>query len=362
MSKTNVAVLFGGRSSEHSVSCVTASNIVENLLASGYGVYPVGITQDGQWTYVPADKVQYRFSHDGGEQPTVAKSDWTVYPNQSVETKTWIQTSKSGVKDLADIDVVFPVLHGAYGEDGTIQGLLELADIPYVGSDVLGSSSCMEKHTTKVLLDAAGFEVAPGIVITERTWKNEKAEMLAKAGELKFPVFVKPSRVGSSFGVTKVKDASGLEAAIETARKFDTIVLIEEGIVGREIEFAVLDGDPKPKVSQPSEIVMNDEVEFYDYEAKYILQGAAVAECPAKMPEKDLRAMQKLALKAFDTLQLKDLARVDFFYTEDGKYIINEVNTMPGFTPISGYPLMMHEHGVTYQELLDRLVKLALHQ
>ncbi|MFT4147559.1 MAG: D-alanine--D-alanine ligase family protein [Micrococcaceae bacterium] len=356
----NVVVLFGGQSSEHAVSCVTATNVVENLKAEGFNVYPVGITKDGYWTYVPTEDVNFQFSSDSGTLPEIKKGQWHVNLPEDTLSTTWTLSDGKQSKTLADIDVVFPLLHGPYGEDGTVQGMLELLHIRYVGSGVLASAAAMEKHTTKVLAQAAGIEVAPWVFISERSWRLHKAEILQECKKLPLPLFVKPSRAGSSVGVTKIKSYDELEAAIEEARKHDPKVLVEQAIVGQEIECSVLDGYPAPKASYPAEIKMSTGVEFYDYDAKYINSEDSHVECPAQISEEATEQIQQLALRAFDVLDLEGLARVDFFYTADGTFVLNEINTLPGFTGISGYPLMWKVSGIPYGKLLATLVELAM--
>ena len=264
-------------------------------------------------------------------------------------------------RSLAGVDVVFPVLHGPFGEDGTIQGLFEMAGLPYVGSGVLASAAAMDKGTMKALFAHAGLEQAAYAVISDRRWRTDRAGALAEVERLGLPVFVKPARAGSSQGITKVSDARQLEAAIESAREHDPRVVVEASVEGaREIECGVLAdevGDPRASVC--AEIVVHGDHEFYDFDAKY-LDDAAELIVPADLPREVSDQVRALAVRAFDALGCEGLARCDFFVTADGRVVINEVNTMPGFTPISMFPRVWAESGVDYPTLVDRLVSDAL--
>jgi D-alanine-D-alanine ligase len=264
-------------------------------------------------------------------------------------------------RTLGTVDVVLPLLHGPFGEDGTLQGLLELADVRYVGSGVLSSAVSMDKHYMKLVLEAEGLPVGPHFVVTARQWQRDRDQVYQDAEELGWPVFVKPARAGSSLGITKVKGPADLEAAIEEARRHDPKVVIEAMITGREIECAVLEspnGGP-PATSLPGEIVVVRGHDFYDFDAKY-LDDVATFDIPADLPAAVTARIQELARRAFSALDAQGLARVDFFVRQDGEVVINEVNTLPGFTPISMYPRMWAAGGLGYQELITTLIRTAL--
>ncbi|NLU81567.1 D-alanine--D-alanine ligase family protein [Rhodococcus sp. HNM0569] len=357
--RTRVAVVFGGRSNEHSVSCVSAGSILAHLDPERFDVVAVGITPDGSWVTSAADLEALTFSARGlpavdpDGQPLVLTAD----PTRSGEL---VALGGDGAGDvLASVDVVFPVLHGAYGEDGTIQGLLELADIPYVGPGVLASAAGMDKEFTKKLLAADGIPVGSQIVLRphDETLTDEQRATLT------LPVFVKPARGGSSIGITRVTSWEGLDAAVAHARAHDPKVIVESGIVGREVECGVLefpDGDVRASVV--AEIRMPDTDDagdaFYDFETKY-LDDVCEFDVPAKLDDDVSDQIREYAVRAFRALDCQGLARVDFFVTEDGP-VVNEINTMPGFTPISMYPRMWAAAGVDYPTLLTTLVDTAL--
>jgi D-alanine-D-alanine ligase len=262
-------------------------------------------------------------------------------------------------KALGDVDVVFPLLHGPFGEDGTLQGLLELVDMPYVGSGVLASAVSMDKDYMKRLLATAGLPIGPYRVVRPRDWERDPAAVRAAVAELGYPVFVKPARAGSSMGVVKVSEPGGLDAAIEQARRHDPKVLVEAMVVGREIECGVLvSPDGVPEASLPAEILVNGH-EFFDFEAKYLDQGTEF-EVPAKLTADQVARVRELALATFDAVSAEGLARVDCFLREDGEFLVNEINTMPGFTPKSVFPMMWEATGVSYAQIVDRLLTAAL--
>ena len=369
--RLRVMVLFGGRSSEHPVSCVTAAGVLRALDPEKYEVVPVGITPTGQWAAVQSDPDQWSLS--GAELPQVPEpqtplvlsSTPTGHELLPARTTSSREDRSAEVPGVGAVDVVFPVLHGPFGEDGTLQGLLEMAAVPYVGPGVLASAVGMDKHFMKVAFQAAGLTVGPWETITDRQWRADPQASLDRAAGLQFPVFVKPARAGSSIGISRVTEPAALQDAIEEARRFDPKVVVEAGILGREIECAVLDGHgtQSPRASLPGEIVVHDgsaQHTFYDFAAKYQDRTAADLSCPADLPEEDIQAVQELAVVAFDAVDAEGLSRVDFFYTPDGEFIINEINTMPGFTPISMYPAMWERTGLAYAELLDELIELAL--
>lgn len=383
MPRTTVALLFGGRSSEHAISCVTAAGVMSALDRDRYDVIPVGITRDGAWTLQPDDPDLFRMNPDA--MPEVVDNGTRVHLPESTATRElWVTGSGSGSgsgsgtgsgsgsgtgtgRSLGEVSIAFPILHGPFGEDGTVQGALELIGLPYVGNGVLASALAMDKHYTKTVLSAAGIAVAPWVTVTREEWADSpdnfpdtQNNLRARIESLGLPVFVKPSRSGSSVGVTKVKAWAQLDAALSLALEHDTKALVEAAIAGREIECAVLsgrDGGPT-RVSVAGEIVMTTH-EFYDYESKYLDDGAATLVCPAELSPAELLAMQVLAARAFESIDGAGLARVDFFLTDDG-FVVNEVNTMPGFTPISMFPKCWEATGLSYPELLDELIQLGL--
>jgi D-alanine-D-alanine ligase len=348
--RVRLVVLFGGRSAEHDVSCVTASHVMRAVDPERYDVQPIGITREGQW--VVAEDAARALAERGPQAlpATIAPTGPDIEPTGALVP--W---------DGHDVDasvVVFPLLHGPLGEDGTVQGMLELLDVPYVGSGVLGSALAMDKAAAKTMTAAAG--------ITQPAWRafreHDRAAVApaAFADELGLPCFVKPANLGSSVGITKAHDLGELEAAIALALEYDEWVVVEEAIVGREIEVAVL-GDEEPRASVPGEIVPSHE--FYDYDDKY-LDGAAGLLVPAPLDEAATAQVRALALDAFRALRCEGMARVDFFFETEGAqprgFLLNEINTIPGFTPISMYPKLWAASGVSYPELIDELVRLAL--
>lgn len=361
--RPRVAVLFGGRSSEHAVSCVTAAGVLGAIDQTKYEVIPIGIAKTGQWVLASGDTHDWSLS--ATSLPEVASSARTVALTEIGGEHQLIVASPNEVpQELGAVDVVFPLLHGPFGEDGTIQGFLELSDTRYVGAGVLASAVGMDKHFMKVVFESAGLRVGPYIAVTDRQWRNDPETVRKRVDQLGFPVFVKPARAGSSMGISKVDSLEGLDAAIEAAREHDPKLVIEAGIVGREIECAVLEGrgTDAPRTSMPGEIsVAGGGHEFYDFNAKYVDDAAALS-CPADLPEEAIARVRELATVAFDAVGAEGLSRVDFFYTPEGELIINEINTMPGFTPKSMYPQMWKASGLGYAELIDELIYLALHR
>ncbi|GAA2136756.1 D-alanine--D-alanine ligase family protein [Arthrobacter humicola] len=362
-SKPRVAVLFGGRSSEHAVSCVTAAGVLGAIDKDKYDVIPIGIAKTGQWVLASGDTNEWSLS--ATSLPEVAPSTQTVALAEIGGEHQLIVASPNAVpQELGAVDVVFPLLHGPFGEDGTIQGLLELSDTRYVGAGVLASAVGMDKHFMKVVFESAGLHVGPYIAVTDRQWLTDPETVRKRVDQLGFPVFVKPARAGSSMGISKVDSLEGLDAAIEAAREHDPKLVIEAGITGREIECAVLEGrgTDAPRTSMPGEIsVAGGGHEFYDFNAKYVDDAAALS-CPADLPDEAIARVRELAAVAFDAVGAEGLSRVDFFYTPEGELIINEINTMPGFTPKSMYPQMWKATGLGYAELIDELIYLALHR
>ena len=346
-----LAVLFGGRSSEHSISCISAASVLRAVDRSRYDVVAIGITPDGHWVLGPSDPASLEAS--GRELPSVDEKGGAAIalPGDPGVRGLVVLEPGDGPSLLDGVDVVFPLLHGPYGEDGTVQGLLELAGIPYVGSGVLASAVAMDKEYMKLVLAARGLPVGPYTVVPPGG---------AVPGlDFGFPVFVKPARGGSSLGISKASTPGELAAAVEAARAYDPKVMVEAMVAGREIECAVLgglDGAP-PEASLPAEVRVAGE--FYDFEAKYLGEDTEF-DVPADLPPELTARVRELACRAYEGLGCAGLARVDFFLTPGGELVVNEVNTMPGFTPTSMYPRMWAASGLDYPSLVDRLVRLAL--
>jgi D-alanine-D-alanine ligase len=339
MSKIKVAIICGGKSSEHEISCVSAAGVISAIDTNKFEPVLIGITKTGKWLLLPTD---LNFSIVNGALPTV--------PESGIEVSISNNTLQAGGKDLA-IDVVFPVLHGPYGEDGTIQGLFEMINMKYVGSGVLASAVSMDKSFAKPIFAAAGLKVAPGIVVTSSNFQLPE--------NLTYPLFVKPARSGSSRGTTKVKIESELKNAVAFALEFDTKVLIESSVNGREIECAVLQSNNKTTSSPVGQIVIDSKYEFYDFQAKY-LDNSMQLVFPTDLPAGVEAKIQEQAIAAFNAAGCEGLARVDFFYSTAGEIIINEINTMPGFTPLSVYPKLMAKSGISYKDLISKLIESAL--
>jgi D-alanine-D-alanine ligase len=357
--KLTVVILFGGRSSEHTISCATASGVLEAIDRDKYDVIPVGITRLGAFTLQDDDPAA--FALDPGHMPEVHDNGTRILWPDSTATKELRYTDSGGdIHSLGDVDVVFPLLHGPFGEDGTLQGMLELTGLPYVGNGVLASALGMDKHFTKNALAAAGVQVAPWITVTPGQWREQNELWSGRARSLGLPVFVKPARAGSSVGVTKVSSWEDLDAALKVAFAEDSKALIEAAVVGREIETGVLSGRAggPTRVSAAGEVVVSGR-EFYDFEAKYIDPSAAEVICPTDLQDGELRELQRVAARAFEAINGSGLARVDFFFTGTD-FIVNEINTMPGFTPISMFPKCWMASGMSYPELIDELITLGL--
>jgi len=359
--KPTVAIVFGGRSSEHAVSCATAAGVMQAIDRDAYDVIPIGIAKDGRWVVATEDTGALQLSP--GHLPEVDGSGAAVLvPLSTTERSLSVLEPGAPPRALAEVDVVFPLLHGPFGEDGTIQGMLELADIRYVGSGVLASAVMMDKHYMKVIFAGHGLPIGPYVVITDRDWRRDPAASMDAVASLGWPVFVKPARAGSSMGITRVTGPQDLQAAIEVARVHDPKVVVEAGIVGREIECGVLEGreGAPPRASQVGEIEVVQGHEFYDFEAKYLAESDVELSCPAKVPDHVAEEVRRVAVAAFEAAGCEGLARVDCFYTDRGDVILNEINTMPGFTPLSMYPRMWAESGLDYPQLIDELIQLAL--
>jgi D-alanine-D-alanine ligase len=359
--RPRVAIVFGGRSSEHAVSCATAAGVMRAIDRDAYDIVPIGIAKDGRWVLV-ADEPE-KLELTTGQVPEVdGSAAGVMVPLSTADRSLTVLEPGRAPQQLGEVDVVLPLLHGPFGEDGTLQGMLELADVRYVGSGVLASAVGMDKHYMKVVLAGHGLPVGPYAVITDRAWQHDPASALDAVASLGFPVFVKPARAGSSMGISKVSGPEGLEAAIEAARRHDPKVIVEAAIVGREIECAVLQGrdGADPRTSEVAEIELVQGHEFYDFEAKYLAEADVQLSCPADLPAEVADEVRRLAAAAFEAIGCEGLARVDCFWTTGGDVVINEINTMPGFTPTSMYPRMWDASGVDYPALIDELLQLAL--
>ncbi|MDT0434898.1 MULTISPECIES: D-alanine--D-alanine ligase family protein [Streptomyces] len=363
--KPRVAVVFGGRSSEHGISVVTAGAVLRAIDRTKYEVLPIGITRDGRWA-LTADEPE-RMGITDRRTPDVdelaeSSEGGVVLPVDPGNREVVYSEPGSVPKALGEVDVVFPVLHGPYGEDGTLQGLLELSGVPYVGSGVLASAVGQDKEYMKRVFTSFGLKVGPYLVIRPRVWERDESAARRTiadfAAEHGWPLFVKPARAGSSIGITKVDDPSGLDEAIAEAQRHDPKILVEAALTGREIECGVLEFEDGPRASLPAEIPPPDAHAYYDFEAKYIDSTPGLV--PAPLTDEETAEVRRLAVAAFDAAACEGLVRADFFLTEDGEFVINEINTMPGFTPISMYPQMWQATGVGYAELVDLLVSAAL--
>ena len=342
MPRTRLAILYGGRSAEHQVSVVSARSVMEALDPDRFEVVPIAITRAGAWLLPDRSPLELTASDGALPEVEAAGTELAVRPEQGV----------------GGVDVVFPILHGPFGEDGTVQGLFELADLPYVGSGVLASALAMDKAMAKVVLAQAGLPQAPYLVVPERDWRADPDRVAAEVeGRLAYPVFTKPARLGSSIGISKVKTPAGLADGLAAAFAHDTKALVEQGVVARELECGVL-GNDAPEASVVGEVVPGHE--FYDFEAKYLDESLKL-EIPAPVPGPVRDRVRELSLRAFQALDCEGFARVDFFYEEaTGRVLLNEVNTIPGFTPKSMFPMLWAASGLCYPDLVARLVDLAV--
>jgi D-alanine-D-alanine ligase len=346
--KLRIGVIFGGRSGEHEVSLASAASVIRALDPEKYEAVPIGITKEGRWLVgTPAQKML----------PEVLRAGHGVMLNADPSVAALVPTD-GGSSATLRVDVVFPVLHGTYGEDGTVQGLLDLAGLPYVGAGVLGSAVGMDKDMQKRLFLQAGLPVGDFAAILRSEWEASRKSVLRRLSkQFRYPVFVKPATLGSSVGMTKVHRASEMPAALDFASEFAQKLVIERGISGREIEVAVL-GNDDPEASVPGEIIPHRE--FYDYTAKYLEQGTKL-EIPAKVSRAQVRQFKEYAVRAFRSLECRGMARVDFFLeNRTGRIYLNEINTIPGFTSISMYPKLWEASGLSYRDLIGRLIGLAL--
>jgi D-alanine-D-alanine ligase len=385
--KIRVAIIFGGRGPEHSVSCMGGGNMLGAIDRDRYEVVPVGITLDGRWV-LTADEPA-RLTAAEGQLPSVeavAEPGTQVVPWASQDPAA----RASGLADqagqalvasapgqiphlLGEVDVVLPVLHGPFGEDGTIQGLLEMAGVPYVGAGVLASAVSMDKEYMKIIFQARGLPVGPHVVVRERDWPPEETDggildperkrVFDAIAELGWPLFVKPARGGSSIGTSRASDMTQLHAAIRAARAHDPKVIVEAAIDGREIECSVLEGvdGAPPDTSLPGQLLIDGGEEFWDFEAKYLDPASGMA-IPAPIPEAHQQEIRRMAALAFEAVSCEGLARVDFFYTPDGQILINEINTIPGLSPASYFQKMWEATGLPFGQLIDRLLQTALNK
>lgn len=349
MKKLNVAIIFGGKSAEHEVSLQSAKNVYEAIDKEKYNPILIGIDKTGRWLL--NEKSEFLINADNPKLIGLGQSKNVV--TFAPESNGRISNITS-FEDNGSIDVAFPILHGPMGEDGTVQGLLKLANIPFVGASVLGSAVGMDKDVMKRLLRDAGIPIARFLALSDG---DDIPDFNAVVTELGLPFFIKPANMGSSVGVSKIEDERDYAAAVKTAFTFDLKILIEEFIEGREIECSVL-GNKNPIASTLGEIKSSHG--FYSYEAKYIDEHGAVLEIPAKLPSETVRRAQEIAVKTFKTLSCEGLGRVDMFLKKDGSIVVNEINTIPGFTKISMYPKLWEASGIPYGELIDRLIQLAL--
>ena len=366
--KVRVAVVFGGRGPEHQVSCMGGGNMLSSIDRSRYEVVPVGITTEGSWVLV-ADAPE-RLTVTDGRLPTVAavaEPGATVVPWSGGEV---VASAPAQIPHLfGDVDVVLPVLHGPYGEDGTIQGLLEMAGVRYVGAGVLASAVSLDKEYMKLIFAARGLPIGPFVVVRERDWPDVTSEpqsveakrVLEDIDALGWPLFVKPARGGSSIGTSKAHTMDELRAAFTNARQYDPKVLVEAAIDAVEVEVSVLEGidGAPPDTSLPGQLLIDGGEEFWDFEAKYLDASSGMA-IPAPIPDAALAEIRRLAAAAFDAVSCEGLARVDFFYSRRGEIFVNEINTMPGLSPASYFQKMWEASGMPFPQLIDRLLQTAL--
>ena len=360
--KPRVAVVFGGKSSEHAISCVTAGSVLAAIDRDSYDVVPIGIATDGRWVLESGDPERLRIAGPDGLPAVDGGRASIALAPEAGSTDLVVTEPSQPPQTLGEVDVVFPLLHGPWGEDGTIQGMFEMAGVRYVGAGVLASAVSMDKAYMKVVLSAAGLPVLPSTTVTARQWATDQAPCRERAAELGYPLFAKPARGGSSIGISKVHDASELDAALEEALRYDPKVLLETYAAGgREVECGVLEAlDGTPETSVPAEIRISGEHEFYDFAAKYLPEEHTELDVPADLPAEVEARVRDMSRRAFEAVGCEGLARVDFFVLPDGRVVVNEINTMPGFTPTSMYPRMWAASGVDYPALVDRLLRLAL--
>ena len=353
--KLKVGIIFGGRSGEHEVSYCSATSIMKAINKDKYTVVPIGITKEGRWISPEETAQALQSGRIEGESTVI------LLNNPSYNNLIRIDNNQKLKKDTSEgkLDVIFPVLHGPYGEDGTVQGLLELADIPYVGAGVTASAISMDKELMKTIFKQKGLPVVKWLTIKRKDWYKSKEEILSLIqNSFEYPLFIKPTNLGSSVGITKVHKAKELEKAIDLASSYDRKILVEQGLEGvKEIECSIL-GNDEPRASVVGEV--KPAGEFYDYDSKYINKATQLI-VPADLPEEVSRKVQEIALRAFKAIDAAGMARVDFFVTKkENKIYLNEINTIPGFTSVSMYPRMWESSGISYTDLIDRLIQLAL--
>ncbi len=356
-------MVFGGRSSEHGVSCLTAGQVIAAIDRERYDVIPIGITAQGRWVLESAQPERFAISAEGLPQVDATGAD-VVFTNDPASRELVVREPGQVPHTLGEVDVVLPLLHGPWGEDGTIQGLFEMAGVRYVGAGVLASAVGMDKQYMKLIFAAAGLPVLPYVVVPPSQWDQNPDALRASIEALGAPLFVKPARAGSSFGISRIEDVASLDDAIEVARQFDPKVLVESAAIGaRELECGVLQGlnQGPAEASVVGEIVLQSDSghTFYDFEAKY-MDGGGMPQVPADLPPRVAEGVRSSAVRAFEAIGGEGLARVDFFLMPDQQLVINEINTMPGFTPISMFPSMWAASGLSYPALVDRLLRLAL--
>ncbi|MRH43707.1 D-alanine--D-alanine ligase [Aquibacillus halophilus] len=351
MTKATVGIIFGGKSAEHEVSLQSAKNIVDAIDKSKYDVVLIGIDKEGKWHL--NDQSSYLLNEENPKLIQLNKTNKSiaVVPGESSNQLVALSDSQG----LDQLDVVFPILHGTLGEDGSIQGMLRIANLPFVGTGVLGSAVSMDKDIAKRLLKEAGIQVAKSVTYTKNKLSSVNYEEVKE--KLDLPMFIKPANQGSSVGVSKVRNEQEFYQGLKEAFQYDHKVLIEETIVGREVEVAVL-GNEDPIASLPGEIL--PQTDFYSYESKYIDEKGADLAIPAELSDEITEKVQKAAIEVFQSLNCEGLARVDFFLKEDGELVVNEVNTLPGFTRISMYPKLWEISGISYPELINKLIELAI--
>jgi D-alanine-D-alanine ligase len=391
--KIRVAVVFGGRGPEHAVSCMGGGNMLSSIDRTRYDVVPIGITRNGNWVQVADEPARLAIS--GGELPSVeavASADGPAPADDQLQRRDGAGKAVAGEAVaasapshiphlLSEVDVVLPVLHGPFGEDGTLQGLLEIAGVPYVGAGVLASAVSMDKEYMKIIFAARGLPVGPHVVLREQDWpvpgqdtggqeieaaapgQPERKRVLDEIADLGWPLFVKPARGGSSIGTSKAHDLAQLHESIALARQYDPKVLVEAAVEGNEIEVSVLQGEngAPPDTSVPGQLLIDGGEEFWDFEAKYLDSASGMA-IPAPIPAAAATEIRRLAAAAFDAVSCEGLARVDFFYTPDGQILINEINTIPGLSPASYFQKMWEVSGLPFPQLIDRLLRTALNK
>ena len=361
-SRHRVAVVFGGTSSEHGVSCLTAAGVLSALDGDRFDVVGIGITRTGRWILVDPETIS-RLAVTDGRLPELSENAAEALLMRVSSGSELAVREQSALSQRGPVDVALALLHGPFGEDGTIQGLFEMMGTRYVGAGVLASAVGMDKHYMKLVLAASGLPVGPFVPVTSSEWQRDKAACLEAIATLHYPLFVKPARGGSSLGISKVNDAACLEQAIQVAQAYDPKIIVEQGFVGaRELECGVLDdldGGP-PLASVVAEIRVHSNSGFYDFEAKYLPEEQVDLDVPAQVQPELADQVRQLAIKTFQAIGCEGLARVDVFVTHDGQVVVNEINTMPGFTQHSMFPRMWAASGVTYSELVERLIILAL--